>query len=68
MIKGVKFASIPVGNQDRALAFYTEKLEFVCLRINHSATSSVGSSSASPARTRGSSWLNSAKAFSPAAR
>jgi catechol 2,3-dioxygenase-like lactoylglutathione lyase family enzyme len=26
MIKGVKFASIPVSNQDRALAFYTEKL------------------------------------------
>src|ERR1700688_826112 len=28
MIKGVKFASIPVTNQDRALAFYTEKLGF----------------------------------------
>jgi catechol 2,3-dioxygenase-like lactoylglutathione lyase family enzyme len=28
MIKGVKFASIPVSNQDRALAFYTEKLGF----------------------------------------
>ena len=28
MIKGVKFASIPVSNQDRALAFYTEKLSF----------------------------------------
>jgi catechol 2,3-dioxygenase-like lactoylglutathione lyase family enzyme len=28
MIKGVKFASIPVANQDRALAFYTEKLGF----------------------------------------
>ena len=26
MIKGVKFASIPVTDQDRALAFYTEKL------------------------------------------
>ena len=26
MIKGVKFASIPVADQDRALAFYTEKL------------------------------------------
>jgi predicted enzyme related to lactoylglutathione lyase len=28
MIKAVKFASIPVTNQDRALAFYTEKLGF----------------------------------------
>jgi len=28
VIKGVKFASIPVSNQDRALAFYTEKLGF----------------------------------------
>jgi catechol 2,3-dioxygenase-like lactoylglutathione lyase family enzyme len=26
MIRGVKFVSIPVNNQDRALAFYTEKL------------------------------------------
>jgi catechol 2,3-dioxygenase-like lactoylglutathione lyase family enzyme len=26
MIKGVKFVSIPVADQDRALAFYTEKL------------------------------------------
>jgi catechol 2,3-dioxygenase-like lactoylglutathione lyase family enzyme len=28
MIKGVKFASIPVIDQDRALEFYTEKLGF----------------------------------------
>jgi catechol 2,3-dioxygenase-like lactoylglutathione lyase family enzyme len=28
MIRGVKFVSIPVGDQDRALAFYTEKLGF----------------------------------------
>jgi catechol 2,3-dioxygenase-like lactoylglutathione lyase family enzyme len=28
MIRGVKFASIPVTDQDRALAFYTEKLGF----------------------------------------
>jgi catechol 2,3-dioxygenase-like lactoylglutathione lyase family enzyme len=28
MIKGVKFTSIPVTDQDRALAFYTEKLGF----------------------------------------
>lgn len=28
MIKGIKFASVPVGDQDRALAFYTEKLGF----------------------------------------
>jgi catechol 2,3-dioxygenase-like lactoylglutathione lyase family enzyme len=28
MIKGVKFVSIPVADQDRALAFYTEKLGF----------------------------------------
>ena len=28
MIKGVKFVSIPVTDQDRALAFYTEKLGF----------------------------------------
>jgi catechol 2,3-dioxygenase-like lactoylglutathione lyase family enzyme len=29
VIRGVKFASIPVRDQDRALAFYTEKLGFV---------------------------------------
>ena len=28
MIKGVKLVSIPVTDQDRALAFYTEKLGF----------------------------------------
>jgi predicted enzyme related to lactoylglutathione lyase len=28
VIKGIKFASIPVDDQDRALAFYTEKLGF----------------------------------------
>jgi len=28
MIRGVKFASIPVTDQDSALAFYTEKLGF----------------------------------------
>jgi catechol 2,3-dioxygenase-like lactoylglutathione lyase family enzyme len=28
MIRGVKFASIPVTDQERALAFYTEKLGF----------------------------------------
>jgi hypothetical protein len=28
MIRGVKFASIPVTDQDKALAFYTEKLGF----------------------------------------
>ena len=28
MIKAVKFVSIPVHDQDRALAFYTEKLGF----------------------------------------
>ena len=27
-IRGVKFVSIPVADQDRALAFYTEKLGF----------------------------------------
>jgi catechol 2,3-dioxygenase-like lactoylglutathione lyase family enzyme len=31
MIKGVKFVSIPVTDQDRALTFYTDKLGF---RIN----------------------------------
>jgi catechol 2,3-dioxygenase-like lactoylglutathione lyase family enzyme len=29
MIKGIKFTSIPVRDQDHALAFYTEKLGFV---------------------------------------
>jgi len=29
MIKAIKFVSIPVRNQDEALAFYTEKLGFV---------------------------------------
>jgi catechol 2,3-dioxygenase-like lactoylglutathione lyase family enzyme len=28
MIRGIKFASIPVADQDRAIAFYTEKLGF----------------------------------------
>jgi predicted enzyme related to lactoylglutathione lyase len=28
MIKGIKFVSIPVADQERALAFYTEKLGF----------------------------------------
>lgn len=28
MIRGVKFASIPVTDQERALAFYTERLGF----------------------------------------
>lgn len=28
MIKGIKFASIPVTNQDRSLEFYTRKLGF----------------------------------------
>ncbi len=28
MIKGIKFVSIPVTDQNRALAFYTEKLGF----------------------------------------
>ena len=30
MIKRVKFVSIPVRDQDRALAFYTEKLGNIC--------------------------------------
>lgn len=29
MIKGIKFASVPVRDQDRALDFYTNKLGFV---------------------------------------
>ena len=28
MIRGIKFTSIPVADQDRAIAFYTEKLGF----------------------------------------
>ena len=32
MIRGVKFVSIPVADQDRALAFYTDVLGF---RIAH---------------------------------
>ena len=28
MIKGIKFASVPVADQERALKFYTEKLGF----------------------------------------
>jgi catechol 2,3-dioxygenase-like lactoylglutathione lyase family enzyme len=31
MIKAVKFVSIPVRDQDQALAFYTEKLGFQIL-------------------------------------
>src|SRR5687768_9320080 len=29
MIKGIKFANVPVSDQDRAIAFYTEKLGFI---------------------------------------
>ncbi len=29
MIKGIKFANVPVRDQDRAIEFYTEKLGFV---------------------------------------
>jgi len=29
MIKGIKFVNIPVADQNRALAFYTEKLGFM---------------------------------------
>ena len=29
MIKGIKFANVPVSDQDRAISFYTEKLGFV---------------------------------------
>ena len=29
MIKGIKFANVPVRDQDRAIQFYTEKLGFV---------------------------------------
>ena len=28
MIRGIKFASIPVNDQDKAIAFYTDKLGF----------------------------------------
>lgn len=31
MIRGIKFASIPVADQNKALAFYTEKLGFKLL-------------------------------------
>jgi catechol 2,3-dioxygenase-like lactoylglutathione lyase family enzyme len=31
MIKGIKFVGIPVRDQDRALAFYTEKLGFTVI-------------------------------------
>jgi predicted enzyme related to lactoylglutathione lyase len=31
MIKGIKFVSVPVTDQDRALAFYTQKLGFTIL-------------------------------------
>lgn len=31
MIKGIKFATVPVRDQDKALAFYTEKLGFQVL-------------------------------------
>jgi predicted enzyme related to lactoylglutathione lyase len=31
MIKQIKFVSVPVANQDRALDFYTEKLEFTII-------------------------------------
>ena len=35
MIKGVKFASIPVADQDRALEFYTKKLGCRILTDQH---------------------------------
>jgi len=31
MIRGIKFASVPVSDQNKALAFYTEKLGFKLL-------------------------------------
>ena len=31
MIRGIKFASVPVTDQERALAFYTKKLGFTVL-------------------------------------
>jgi catechol 2,3-dioxygenase-like lactoylglutathione lyase family enzyme len=35
MIKGIKFASVPVSNQDISLTFYTEKLGFVVMTDQH---------------------------------
>ena len=43
MIKQIKFVSIPVADQDRALDFYTEKLGSPSLRISRSTRSSAGS-------------------------
>lgn len=44
MIKGVKFVSIPVKDQDRALTFYTEKLGFSIMTDQAFNKSSAGSS------------------------
>src|SRR5579884_2692939 len=35
MIRGIKFASVPVTNQDVALKFYTDKLGFKILTDQH---------------------------------
>ena len=52
MIKGIKFASIPVTDQDRALEFYTKKLGFRVLTDARSTANNAGSSSASRAPKR----------------
>jgi len=54
MIRGIKFASIPVTDQDRALAFYTEKLGFRVATDQPFSDEQRWIGWASPERTRGS--------------
>jgi catechol 2,3-dioxygenase-like lactoylglutathione lyase family enzyme len=66
MIRGVKFVSIPVTDQDRALAFYTDVLGFRLLTDQPSAKSSAGWNSAFREPTRGSFYFNLATISRPA--
>ena len=53
MIKQIKFISIPVRDQNRALDFYTDKLGFTIITDSPSTASNAGSSCASPKPRRG---------------
>ena len=55
MISYVKFVSVPTTNQDRALAFWTERVGFRLLTDHRSTRRNDGSSSGSVRRRRGSS-------------
>jgi catechol 2,3-dioxygenase-like lactoylglutathione lyase family enzyme len=67
MIRGVKFVSIPVADQDRALAFYTDVLGFRLLTDQPFNESNAGWNWALLAPTLGLCCLDSARSFNLAA-